>query len=169
MLQACNTREDIAAAYDLNADNMRLATNRESTWYMIYEEREKELYIADLAMLNGANSENKGEKQTNIRLSTYEAAVTTYEVMLEVGRKGKCVKTEATRDTSLLNLNKMQEKGLIKIAQSSDFNDGVDKSKVEFVVDVEKMEKELETIKVYLDKIRQRERLKGVNTDKTER
>ena len=117
LLQKCGDYEDIAEIYGMDRERIQVEISREKDWYIIYEEREKEAYIADLAMVNGVNAEGKGEKGSETIHQTLEITESVYSLMLNMASQGKNIRFEATEDTSYINIRKMAEKGLITIEE----------------------------------------------------
>lgn len=103
--------KDIECAYRIK--NMKINMGSNDDWYLIYGESEDEITISDLAVLGATNAENKKENE-NIKLATAEAVDTLYEILINTGKNGKKICCNATKDTSLINIKRMLQKGLIK-------------------------------------------------------
>ncbi len=118
------------------------------------------MYIADIALLNGVNSE-KGEKtKTDIMSSSLELQYKMYEIFLEAAERGRTITCDATRDTSGMNIDKMAQKGLIKVVEDEEdrwsAGSDIEMRRMEFTVDSKKIEKEMKELKVLLDKAHER-------------
>ncbi len=120
MLSSCETFVDIAKKYGMNDRNIQVHISREKDWYIIYEERDEEVYIADLAMVNGINSQRNNDRKTDVIQSTMEMTEDVYTIMLEAAKKGKQVRFEATEDTSYKNINHMKKLGLIQVLEDNE-------------------------------------------------
>ena len=120
MLSGCESFEDIAEKYEMDPRNIQVHISREKDWYIIYEERDDEVYIADLAMVNGINSQRNDNRKTDVIQSTMEMTEDVYSIMLEAAKKGKQVRFEATEDTSYKNINHIKKLGLIKVLEDNE-------------------------------------------------
>ncbi len=182
LLQKAETYEDIADRYGIEPDNMQIQVSREKDWYMIYEEREGEIYIADAAMINGANSENKGKVSNETMEATTQMAEAMYELMYKASKEGKKVRFEATEDTSYVNMKKLVKDGTIEIEEDDvrkweesryryyddwDEDEEIQSNKEEIMmhdmlitVDEEKIKEKLEEMKILREKLRQRKETK---------
>lgn len=120
VLGSCKSFSDIADVYEMNKNNIQVSISREKDWYMIYEEREDEIYIGDIAMINGMNSQGKGERKTEVVMQTLEMYEAVYKLMLESAKQGKTVRLNATEDTSYINIMNMAKKGFINIIEDSE-------------------------------------------------
>ena len=168
IMQECMNAEDVAQTYGLNVEDMEIITNKENDWYMIGEEEGKEYYIADLAMLNGVNSNRNEGIKTDAKMATFEVAKVVYEKLIEMAEKGKKVRYEATRDTSYINTKRMEEKGLIEIEEDEEGRFGNSKIEMNNVIikpNKEKLEEELKKIKETLKKLEEREVRKTVELE----
>ena len=103
--------EDIQYEYGLEDFTTVIGGN--NNWYLIYEERDDNLEILDLAIDGSMNSENK-KSGHDVKLATMEAFGTLYELFLDAGKKGKKIICNATKDTSLKNIQRMLQKNLIQ-------------------------------------------------------
>ena len=120
MLSGCESFEDIAEKYEMDPRNIQVHISREKDWYVIYEERDDEVYIADLAMVNGINSQRNNDRKTDVIQSTMEMTEDVYSIMLEAAKKGKQVRLEATEDTSYKNINHIKKLGLIQVLEDNE-------------------------------------------------
>ncbi len=120
MLSGCESFEDIAEKYEMDPRNIQVHISREKDWYIIYEERSDEVYIADLAMVNGINSQRNDNRKTDVIQSTMEMTEDVYSIMLEAAKKGKQVRFEATEDTSYKNINHIKKLGLIEVLEDNE-------------------------------------------------
>ena len=164
VLQDCNSVQDISEKYEIPVENLRLVTNRDSTFYMIYGDKdENTVYIADLAMLNGINSQNRAttkseladndpRKRGDLLVTSVEALIGSYQVLLDAAKRGKSIETDATNNTSLINLQNMGKNGLIVVREEEKYNDGVDKTKITFDVNVDEMQEALEKLSEKLNR-----------------
>lgn len=164
MLQDCNSVQDISRQYGIPVEDLRLVTNRDSTFYMLYGDKgESTVYIADLAMLNGLNSQNRAttkseladddpRKRGDLLVSSAEALIASYQVLLDAAKRGKSIEADATNNTSLINIRNMERNGLIVVQEEENYNDGVDKTKISFDVNVDEMQEALEKLSEKLKK-----------------
>ena len=137
--------------------------SEDGDWYMIGEENEKEYYVADLAMVGGVNAQRNGEIKSEAKIATFEIAEKMYEKMLEMAKKGKNTRYDATRDTSYVNTKRNEEKGIIEIVEEKEGNFGdsdIEMREVEVKVNIEKMEEELEKVREILKRLREKEMTK---------
>ena len=171
IMQECMNAEDVAQTYGIDSEKMEIITNKENDWYMIGEEGKNEYYIADLAMLNGVNSNRNEGIKTDAKMATFEVAKVVYEKLIEMAEKGKKVRYEATRDTSYINTKRMEEKGLIEIEEDKEGRFGNSKIEMNNVIikpNKEKLEEELNKIKEALKKLEEREVRKTVEVKEEE-
>jgi len=145
------TYKELAEQYDINPEKMEVKLSRENDWYMIFEEREEEIYIADLAMLNGMHSENKGKVSTDLMGSTLEMAEELSKLMLYAAKHGKKIRVNATRETSYPMIKSAQKRGSIVVEEDESRN-WTETSDIEihdmvFTVDEKKMKEELEKVR----------------------
>ncbi len=169
VLQDCENVVDVASKYDMDEDKIEITMSKDGDWYMIGEEYDNEYYIADLAMVGGVNSQSNEKIDYNAKIATFEIAEKMYEKMIEMGKKEKNIRYEATRDTSYVNTLRMTEKGLGEIIQNEEdrFEDtDIKMNNVVLKPNVEKLEKELEKIREILAKVRKRELQRTVEPKK---
>ncbi len=169
VLQNCRNIMDVAEKYDMDGDKIEITMSKDGDWYMIGEENDKEYYIADLAMVGGVNSQSNEKIDYNAKIATFEIAEKMYEKMIEMGKKEKNIRYEATRDTSYVNTLRMTEKGLGEIIKDEEdkFEDtDIEMNNVVLKPNVEKLEKELEKIREILAKVRKRELQRTVEQKK---
>jgi len=108
------TIEDMQYKYGL--DNMQVKLGSNEDWYLVYGEDENEVKIADLAMVGGINSQkNESLPKANTKLAIAESSTEIYKLLLEASKNDKTIYCNATEDTSLINIKKMLEKGLIDV------------------------------------------------------
>lgn len=119
VLAKCQNYEDIAKIYEMDSNNVQVYLSRDDDWYMIFEEKDDELYIADLAMINGINAQGKNKVKTEFMMQTLEIEQSVYSLMLQATREQKRIRFEATEDTSYKNIMNMVKKGLIKVEKDS--------------------------------------------------
>lgn len=172
--------------------NAKIIIGSNNSWYLIYGEEEETITISDLAMQGALNAENSGQEGTNIMLATAEATKTLYELLIKAGKEKKEVTCNATKDTSLINIKRMLEKGLIKVKDEDGNEIIVSKDKklvnartgkeveyrkysedgqiemldLKIEPDVEKLNKEIPKVEDFLEKARQKERMKGKEKNK---
>lgn len=180
MLQDCTSYIDIAKKYEMNEDNIKINISSENDWYMICEEKEDEAYIADIAMINGVNAENRDtEKNRDGLYRTYEMTEAIYGYMLKMADEGKKIRFEATEDTSYRNILGMLKKGLITIEddnkrewENNDINQqNTERKDSEQIimhdmlvsVNKEKLEKELSRIQHQLEKQKRKRMLEYID------
>ena len=169
VLQDCENIVDVASKYDIDVDKIEITMSKDGDWYMIGEEYDDEYYIADLAMAGGVNSQSNEKIDYNAKVATFEIAEKMYEKMIEMGKKEKNIRYEATRDTSYVNTIRITEKGLGEIIQDEEdrFNDTeIEMNNVVLKPNVEKLEEELKKIREILSKVRKREQQKIVEAKK---
>lgn len=158
ILQNCEDVEEVASSYGIDEEKMELTMSEDGDWYMVGEEKEDEYYIADLAMVGGVNSQRNEKIEADAKIATFEIAEKVYEKMIEMAKKEKNIRYNATRDTSYLNTKRSVEKGLIEILE--DKEDRFDNSDIKMnnVVkpNIEKLEEELKKIRKTLEMLRQR-------------
>lgn len=160
ILQQCESVDDVAECYDMDSKKLELVMSRDGDWYMIGEERENEYYIADLAMVGGLNSQKNEKVASNAKMATFEMAEKMYEKMIEMAKKGKNVRYEATRDTSYINTKNMEKKGLIEVISDEEdrFSDSdIEMNNVVITPNVEALEEELKKVRETLRKLREKE------------
>ena len=161
MLGEVRTYIDIAEIYGMDNETIEAYVSREKDWYMIYEEREEEIYIADLGAINGVNSQGKGKRKTETLSQSVEMIENIYGLMLQAEEKGKSIRLNATDDTSYLNIQNMADKGIIQI-QESESREWDDTGKIGMhdmviTVDAEKMKEELDRISRYRQRLEDRD------------
>ena len=115
LLSDCKDYKDLANVYDIDKNEIQVQISRENDWYMIFKEDEKELYIADLGMVNGINAQGRGKEKTEVVQQTLEMEESIYKLMLDAAEEQKQVRFEATEDTSYINIMKMAKKGLVNV------------------------------------------------------
>ena len=118
------------------------------------------LSIADLAMVGGLNSQKNEKVASNAKMATFEMAEKMYEKMIEMAKKGKNVRYEATRDTSYINTKNMEKKGLIEVISDEEdrFSDSdIEMNNVVITPNVEALEEELKKVRETLRKLREKE------------
>jgi len=117
LMQGVLTFEDIGQIYGIEPEKLTAYVSADEDWYMIYEEREDEIYIADLAMINGVNSEGKGTRQTETIVQELEVLEKIYSLMERAAQEGKRLRFEATEDTSYKNILNLVERGIVEIEE----------------------------------------------------
>lgn len=171
MLQDCESIVDIAEKYGLDEENIEVTMSKDGDWYMIGEEFDDEYYVADLAMVGGVNSQSNEKIESSAKIATFEIAEKMYEKMIEMGRKEKNIRYEATRDTSYVNTTKMVEKGLGELIEDVEDRFGdtdIEMNNVVLKPNVEKLEEELKKIKELLARLRKQQLQKTVEPKKEE-
>ena len=111
--------EDIADIYGIDARDLQVRISRDSDWYVIYEEQDDEVYIADLAMVNGVNSQRNETSKTDIMEQTYEIYMNLCEIMLNASENGKNIRFEATEDTSYKNVQNLVKHGIAQVLEEN--------------------------------------------------
>lgn len=173
-------------------ENAKIIIGSNNSWYLIYGEEERTITISDLAMQGALNAENNGQEGTNIMLATAEATKTLYELLIKAGNEKKKVTCNATKDTSLINIKRMLEKGLIKVKDENGneiivskdkklvnaktgkeveyrkYSDGGQIEMLDLTIepDVERLNQEIPRVDDFLEKARQKERMKGKEKNK---
>ena len=130
---------------------------------------------------------NGNTERRNIKLATAESTDTLYKLLIEAGEKGKSIHCDATKDTSLINIQRMLRKGLVKVYDNNDDEIVYDKNeglvykesgeKVEYrdfgyseeiqmlgvyiQPEIEAIKQEEKKIEELLDRVKQSEILKG--------
>lgn len=168
LLQRCEDVQGLSETSEIPLEKLKLVTNRDSTFYMLYGEKNKDtLYIAELAMLNGVNSQNRVDSKSDLEdddprkrgdalISSAEALVATYQVLLDAAREEKNVEVDATNSTALINIKNMERNGLITISDSEEYTDVTEKTKVLFEVNEEKVQEALEELAEKLKKAQEK-------------
>ena len=114
-------------------------------------------------MLNGINSQNRAtakseladndpRKRGDLLVTSVEALIGSYQVLLDAAKRGKGIETDATNNTFLINLQNMEKNGLIVVREEEKYNDGVDKTKITFDVKVDEMQEALEKLSEKLNR-----------------
>lgn len=159
LLQNCENAADVADNYGLDVENMEVIMSKDGDWYMIGEELDKEYYIADLAMVGGVNSRKNEKADSNAKIATFEIAEKMYEKMIEMAKKEKNIRYEATRDTSYVNTQNMQRKGLIEVLENEEStfeNSDIEMNNVVVKPNLEELEEELKKVRETLAKLKEK-------------
>lgn len=105
--------------YEYGIDNATIKIGSNNDWYLIYGEDRKKVQISDLAVVGGFNAQKtKYESKkikSNPKLAVAESANELYGLLIEASKKGKTIMCNATEDTSLVNIERMAQKGCIKL------------------------------------------------------
>lgn len=169
LLADCESYEDIADVYNMNKKDIQVYMSREKDWYMIFKEDDNKLYIADLAMVNGINSQGRGTSKTEVVQQSLEMQIAIFELMLQASEKQ--IKFEATEDTSYKNIQAIAKKGLVHIKEDQrrewDDSEEIYMHDMLITVEKEKMQEELNKLQQRLEKKRE-ERLINKLEDKDE-
>lgn len=159
LLSDCKDYKDLAGVYNIDENSIQVHISREKDWYVIFEENDEELYIADLAMVNGVNAEGKGTVKTDVVEQTLEIEESIYKLMLNAQEEQKQIRFEATEDTSYINIMKMAKKGLVHVEEDKKnrWNDdsNINMHDMKITIDKEKMQAELEKVQTRLAKRRE--------------
>ena len=159
ILSECEDYKDLAETYNIPENDIQVHISREKDWYVIFKNNEEELYIADLGMVNGMNSEGKGKEKTDIIQQTLEIEESMYKLMLEAEKEQKPIRFEATEDTSYINIQKIAKKGLVNIQEDDqrdwDNQGDIQMHDMKITVNKEKMEEELRKVQERLAKKRE--------------
>ena len=159
ILSECEDYKDLAETYNIAENDIQVHISREKDWYVIFKNNEEELYIADLGMVNGMNSEGKGKEKTDIIQQTLEIEESMYKLMLEAEKEQKPIRFEATEDTSYINIQKIAKKGLVNIQEDDqrdwDNQGDIQMHDMKITVNKEKMEEELRKVQERLAKKRE--------------
>ena len=149
VLQNLNNYKEVAQSYGINSDRLQVHTNADHDWYMIFEEREKDIYIADLAAIGGKHSE--GEDKTNAYEQSLEIMESLFELMQKAAQENKTIYLNATEDTSYKSVLAMARDGIVTINYDSEkqWRDGspIKMHDMNLTVDLEKVTKRLEKVK----------------------
>ena len=187
IMEKAETIEDIEEIYGIEDANIVIGSNND--WYLIYgESYDADIEISDLAIVGAMNAEKNGNtERRNIKLATAESTDTLYKLLIEAGEKGKSIHCDATKDTSLINIQRMLRKGLVKVYDNNDDEIVYDKNegliykesgeKVEYrdfgysgeiqmlgvyiQPEIEAIKQEEKKIEELLDRVKQAEILKG--------
>jgi len=164
VMRDCATVEDIAEIYECEVEDLRVSVSRDKDWYAMYYSTEDSVYIADIALVNGANAQKKTERSSEVMISSIELAKKMYEILLEAAEAGKTVTCDATKDTSGLNIDNMVRNGLVRVVEdeehSWDSGSNIQMRSVTMIPDVEKLKEELEKMEKLLEKAEDRRRVK---------
>ena len=110
--------DDVENVYSISNAKFKLGSNED--WYLVYSENAKRIQISDLAVVGGTNSRRNGEiKNSNSRLAIAESSNELYGLLINAAENNKDIYCNATADTSLVNIKRLMQKGLIKL-QSDD-------------------------------------------------
>ena len=165
LLGRCETINDLAERYSMNLDSIQVSMSKDKDWYVIYTDTPDEIYVADMALLNGINSEKNEEVKTDLRSSGYELLEKTYMLLLKAAEDSKTLRFEATEDTSYINIQKAVEKGLAEVVEDYDttFDDEGEIKMHNMVIkaNLEAVRKELEDIRRIKQKIYEKRTLRG--------
>ena len=183
ILSNANSVYDIQNLYDIENPTLKIGSNKD--WYMIYDEDDNNVIIADLALYGGIKSKrNKTLENSNVKIATLEASYEIYKLLLEATNKK--IYCSATEDTSLKDIEKLIEKGMIevrdeygkKIVRRNSILVYEDSNKpikgnywnigskikmfnLEIIPNKEALRSEFEKIKELFDKVSSNEKLKG--------
>lgn len=163
IVQDAESVEDIAWTYGCEAENLKVSISRDKDWYAMYYDKEDSIYIADIALVNGTNSEKNSNRSTESLISSIELAQKMYEVFIEASEKGKTVTCDATKDTSGLNIDTMIKNGLVEVIKDEEcdweHDNDIKMRNMTLVPNKEKLEKELEKIEKLLSRAESRRRV----------
>ena len=108
------TLNDIKFIYEIDNVEVKLGSNED--WYLIYGKSDSEIKIKDLAIVGGINSQkNEVLPNRDIKHAIAEATTEIYKLLLEASQNNQKIYCNATEDTSLINIKKMLQKGLISV------------------------------------------------------
>ena len=111
----------VETAYGISDPNVKLGSNDD--WYIMYSEKDKYIDIADFAVVGATNSRRNGEiKNSNSRLAIAEATNELYGLIIDAAENNKEIYCNATTDTSLVNIKRLMQKGLIKVKSENGRN-----------------------------------------------
>ena len=107
---------ELAYYYDLNnPEKVHVYLSTENDWYMVFEDREDEISIADFTAMGGLNSEANNSKA--LVEQAPEVLASFYEVLIKAGRENKQIELNATEDTSYPVLLNLAKKGFFGIRE----------------------------------------------------
>ena len=181
--------EDIETVeYMLDIENAKIAIGSNNDWYLIYgNDEDGDIIISDLAIKGAMNAERNNDARSNPILATAEATKFIYELLLDAGRKNQSIFFNATKDTSLRNVQRVITKGLAKVYDERGNEIIYDKEKglayaetnkplpyryfsneeniemldLELVPDVDKLEEEIKRTQKLLDFAREKQAMQG--------
>ena len=111
------TVDEIEDEYGIHNANLRIGSNND--WYLIYGEDEDSIVISDFAVIGGINAEKHNidseEIKSNPKLAIAESSNEMYDLLIHAGEEEKGVICNATADTSLMNIIRMAQKGLVDV------------------------------------------------------
>ena len=87
-LQEVDDSRDLEKQYEFETEQMNIAINREGSFYIVFEERESELYIAEMA------------RKPKDKLAELEMQETIYKIIMHAKEKGKSINVAVDRDAS---------------------------------------------------------------------
>ena len=179
--------KEIEYIYGIKKAKIVIGSNKD--WYLIYGENDEgDIEVSDFAIVGAMNSEKStSESQGNVKLAIAESTDILYKILIEAGENGQYVHCDATKDTSLINITRMLEKGLIKIydddeneiiydkekglvyaddGEEIEYEDFLGEEDIEMLgvnmnPNVEPIKKEREKIQKLLDKVRAAEIYRG--------
>lgn len=149
VLQNIKNYKEVAQCYGINPGRLQVHTNADHDWYMIFEERENDIYIADLAAIGGKHSESKDK--TNAYEQSLEIMESLFELMQKAAKENKTIYLNATEDTSYKSVLSMARDGIVTINYDNE-KQWRDDSPIKIhdmnlTVDLEKVTERLEKVK----------------------
>lgn len=159
LLGECEDYKGLAETYNIAENDIQVHISREKDWYVIFKDNEEELYIADLGMVNGINSESRGKEKTDVIQQTLEIEESMYKLMLNAEEEQKPIRLEATEDTSYINIVKLAKRGLVHVEEDNkrDWSNRreIQMHDMKITVNKEKMQEELKKVQERLAKKRE--------------
>lgn len=148
------TKEDIASDLAVEVSQLKLLISRDEDWYILTSENPKYIKIESNAKI--VTEDEEGETTLESKIASLEMVSGVYDLMIEANKKDKEIVILSEQELSGINLEILEEKGLITITK--DYSKNTIK-----VNDREKLEEESKKIKELLEKEEELLMLQGVN------
>ena len=151
--------EDIADKLCVEINQLRLLISRDEDLYILLSENPKYIQIESLAKV--VKEDEEGNVKLESKIVSLEMVSSIYDLMIEADKKDKEIVISSEQELSGINLDILEEKGLITITK--DYSKNTIK-----VNDREKLEEESKKIKEILEKEEELLMLQGVNKTQKE-
>lgn len=145
--------EVIADKLGVEINQLRLLISRDEDWYILLSENPKYIQVEGNAKI--IKEDEDGEATLESKIANLEMASNVYDLMLEADKKEKEIVIPSEEELLGINLEVLEEKGLITITK--DYSKNTIKVK-----DREKLEEEAKKIKELLEKEEELLMLQGV-------
>lgn len=145
--------EDIASDLGVEVSQLKLLISRDEDWYILTSENLKYIKIESNAKI--LKEDENGDATLESKIASLEIASNVYDLMLEADKKAKEIFIPSEEKLLGINLEVLEENGLITITK--DYSKNTIKVK-----DREKLEEEAKKIKELLEKEEELLMLQGV-------